>query len=60
MGAWGRLVGPGFPGRREWAQLIDGAVRLIFEGWLPHDPVFVAVRGLGAGAAIDWVVGGCP
>src|SRR5215208_2886225 len=28
-----------------------GDARLIFEGWVPHDPVFVAVRGLEAGAA---------
>jgi hypothetical protein len=54
------LCGPVFPGRRERAQLIGGVARLIFEGWVPHDPVFVAVRGLGAGAATDRVVGGCP
>ena len=60
-GAWGVcLVGPGFPGRRERAQLFGGVARLIFEGWVPHDPVFVAVRGLGAGAARDRVVAGCP
>ncbi len=51
---------PGFPGRRERAQLFGGDARLIFEGWVPHDPVFVAVRGLGAGAARDRVVAGCP
>jgi len=28
------------------AQLVDCGVRLIFEGWLPHDPGFVAVRVL--------------
>jgi len=37
-------------GRRERAQLFGGVARLIFEGWVPHDPVFVAVRGLDAGA----------
>jgi len=26
--------------------LFGGDARLIFEGWVPHDPVFVAVRGL--------------
>jgi hypothetical protein len=46
-------VGAGFPGRRETgAQLCGCDSRLIFEGWLPHDPVFVAVRDLGAGAAV--------
>ena len=52
--------GPGFPGRRERAQLFGGDARLIFEGWVPHDPVFVAVRGLEAGAASGRSVGGCP
>lgn len=52
---------PGFPGRRERAQLFGGDARLIFEDWIPHDPVFVAVRCLKAGAATDrWLVGGCP
>jgi hypothetical protein len=31
--------------------LFGGDARLIFEGWVPHDPVFVAVRCLEAGAA---------
>jgi len=54
-GVW--LVGPGFPGRRERAQLFGGVARLIFEGWVPHDPVFVAVRCLGSGAAtVVWLV----
>lgn len=53
-GAWWLAGGPWFPGRREWAQLFGGDARLIFEGWVPHDPVFVAVRGLGAGAATAW------
>jgi hypothetical protein len=50
----------GFPGRRERAQLFGGDARLIFEGWVPHDPVFVAVRGLEAGAASELVRAGCP
>ena len=47
------VVGSGLSGRREGRQLVGGDARLIFEGWVPHDLVFVAVRGLGAGAAID-------
>ena len=56
MGLSGLLVRAGFPGRCEWAQLCGGDARLIFEGWVPHDPVFVAVRGLVAGAATGLVV----
>jgi hypothetical protein len=38
-----------------------GGARLIFEGCVPHDPVFVAVRGLGAGAArVPGGGAGCP
>lgn len=61
--AGARLSGwsPVFPGRREReAQRVDCGVRLIFEGWVPHDPVFVAVRVLRAGAAGGRVVAGCP
>src|SRR4051812_15785934 len=36
--------------------LFGGDARLIFEGWVPHDPVFVAVRCLEAGAASELVV----
>ena len=57
---WGALRGwrAGVPGAaRAGSASIGGVARLIFEGWVPHDPVFVAVRGLGAGAATDrWLV----
>jgi hypothetical protein len=56
-GVAGRLVGAVFPGRRERAQLFGGDARLIFEGWVPHDPVFVAVRGL---VSMDAEVAGWP
>jgi hypothetical protein len=50
--AWGSAGGSGVPGAaRDGGQLIGGVARLIFEGWVPQDPVFVAVRGLEAGAA---------
>lgn len=55
------MVRAGVPGAaRADSALFGGGARLIFEGWVPHDPVFVAVRGLEAGAATDLVVGGCP
>ena len=56
---WWRRVGcwwPGFPGRRESAQLFSGDARLIFEGWVPHGPVFVAVRGLERHRHRRWLV----
>jgi hypothetical protein len=47
---WCRLVAV-LSGRREEGSAVDGVVRLIFEGWVPHDPLFVVVRCLTAGAA---------
>jgi hypothetical protein len=41
------LVGSGVPGRRERAQPFAGDIRLIFEDWVLHDPVFVPHRGRG-------------
>lgn len=46
---WGGVPGTA----RDRAQLCGCDSRLIFEGWLPHDPVFVAVRVLVAGAAAN-------
>jgi hypothetical protein len=49
--AVGSRLGRGVLGvARAKAQVVDGVVRLIFEGWLPHDPLFVAARNLKAGA----------
>jgi hypothetical protein len=47
-------------GRREEGSAVDGVVRLIFEDWVPHDPLFVVVRCLTTGAASDLGVAGCP
>ena len=53
--AVGRLGARGSRGGASGLSWFGGGARLIFEGWVPHDPVFVAVRGQRAGAATDAV-----
>ncbi len=56
----GWLVAPVVSGRREEGSAVGCGVRVICEGWVPHDPLFVVVRCLTAGAAGGRLVVGCP
>src|SRR4051794_32865828 len=49
---------PDLARRRREGQARSGRCQATFEGWVPHDPVFAAVRGLGAGTATG-CLGGC-